>query len=257
MGNNSGDSLVLIPEVVEMTKEGADLAHELYLEIIKKKELIAQNFLSLGKIFKVIRDMKLYKLLDYNSFGEFLGAPEIGFSYSSVRKYIYIHELYIERLKIDPACLKAVPLRRLQMINPVVEQNPEEWIHKAEQLSESDLINEVNVARGKPETQAEKKEKPESNPEDYGSYLKFVENSSCLTCGTRDPIQKAHIPKTLATGAPEWWVVPLCIECHAEYHQDPKEFIWHYREKIFNYFYSLISFAYKIAKSVGVKGYHG
>ena len=225
--------------------EESDRAFMVETEIRHRRAEIAKNFLELGRLFKLVRDEKLYKLRDHPSFLSFLA--DVGFRRTTVYSYIHVYELYILKLKIVPDFLITVPYRQLQMINPVVEKNPEEWIYKAKELSESDLITEVRAAQKKP-----LKEYPKSIPGrpelfDFNSYLEFVKAYGCILHPGRkaDP---AHFPRTQKAGAPDHWRIPLCRECHDSYHHDSTDFLMTYKDQIFDYFYSIVFTCFKLTK---------
>ena len=59
---------------------------------------------------------------------------------------------------------------------------------------------------------------PSSDPVPPSSYLEYVRNHFCVVCG-KSPAEAAHFPKTTGAGAPDYWVIPLCRECHSEHAQ--------------------------------------
>ena len=127
-----------------------DRAHQLAERIKECRKEVATYFFELGKLFKEFRDDKLYKELDCESFTEFIADPEISFSRSTVYSFIEIYEKYTLQLKVSQEYLLDIGHAKLRIINPVVEENPDEWLGKAKALSRSDLISEVREHQGIP-----------------------------------------------------------------------------------------------------------
>jgi hypothetical protein len=126
---------------------------------------------------------------------------------------MHIYDKFVEQLKIDVSLLSRIGHRNLQIISTVAEDDPEHWIAQAEQLSGSDLINEVRAYKGK--APLKPKRKDDAEPE-AKSYAEYVEQTPCIVCGKKS--EKAHFPITRKAGASDDWVIPLCRKCHSEYH---------------------------------------
>lgn len=235
-------AIVLLPQAEIEKKEKA---HMIYVEICQRKTEVAMNLIELGRLFKAYRDNKYYLAQDYETFECFLGS--IGFNYKTVASFIHIHELYVEELKINKKFLALIGHANLQLINPVVKDNPEEWLFKARELSKSDLRNEVRVAQNKPE-----KEYPvtKGKPQifDFKNYLEYIKAYGCITCDAKKGIEGAHFPKTDKAGAPDHWRIPLCKKCHDLYHHDPIDFLINYRNQVFEFFYNTFMTCYKLLK---------
>lgn len=223
-------------------------AHELRDKIIQLKKDVALNSFALGYLLKRIRDEKLYRSLDHDTFNEFLGDPDIGMGRSTAYFFIELHERYVERLNVPPEKLAAIGTKRLQLINPVVSTlldkpaEAGEWLDKAEHLSFSDLKLEVDEALDRP------KSLPGARGGVFdggaaiplgGKYLDYCKAHNCVLhpAATAD---LHHFPRTRGAGAEDWKVIPLCRKCHSEYHQHPKEWMWANRIKVFDFFYNLI-----------------
>jgi len=184
---------------------------------------VNKNLWLLAKSLKEMRDSKAYRLLDCHTFNEFLGQPEVGLKHSAAYSLIRRYEIFVNHLKIPEPTLLAIDHSKLDIIAPVVEKNPDEWVGKAEHLSARDLINEVRKEQGRAEMV------PATPPEDRpvspapDSYREYVRSKPCCACGTT-PAQYAHFPRTEAAGGT--FGIPLCGECHYRFHLDPKEWCW-------------------------------
>jgi hypothetical protein len=223
------------------------LAYGMFQEICQRRSEIAINFLELGRLFKAMRDERYFECLDYETFEEFLGCPEISMRRSTVYGLIQIYELFVERLKIDHAFLASIGHAKLQVISPVVRNatDPTDWIYKARELSRSDLITEVRLAQGKPDSGPPMREGEAQTLDKFQDYLAYARAHPCVVCKKTLEVDLHHFPITKGAGAPDRWVIPLCRACHTESHQDPKEFLWRWREKIFAFFYDTYDTALK------------
>jgi len=229
--------------------EKADKSHEIRAEIKNRTITTANNLLELGKLFKIMRDEKLFQYTDSEckTFEEYLAWDEVAFGRSTVFSFIHVYELYVLKLGYDVEFLAGIGHKRLQRINPVVEKDPVEWIFKANTLSPSDLRNEVRVAQGKKEIKNEVKEN-EIQIYEFKSYLEFIKAYPCIICGDKES-EAHHLPSTKGAGEPNTHRIPLCRKCHTLCHQDPFDFLWLYKKHIFNYFYSTFLKAFAIIRS--------
>ena len=233
----------------EVGKRPANKAYVLHAEILQRTVSAVANFLKLGWLFKTIRDERLYEFLDAGSFDEYLGFPEIGFSRPSVYNFIRIQELYIDKLKVQPEFLGQPGLySKLITIAPVVEQSPDEWLYKAKELSRSDLKKEIRAFKNLPEIEI-KQEKDDVQIYDFKNYLDFVKAHPCVIC-SRDGVDPAHFPRSKGAGGDDKHCIPLCRTCHSQSHQDPFDFLWQHKDKIFKYFYDTFLKAFALFRMV-------
>jgi hypothetical protein len=211
-------------------------AHKVKEEIIVCHRETQKNFLRLGSLFKECRDKQYWKVLGYDSFAAFIGDPEIALKRSTVANMIHIYELYAERLSIRIDELSRIGSRKLQIIAPVVETDPERWLAEAETSSKSDLINSVRAEQGKEPVVF--KPAPKEGP--TGDYLEYVRSSQCCVCGGV-PSEAAHFPVSKGAGAGGEDVIPLCRRCHEEQHRRGKlTFFENYGHLIFRWMYDII-----------------
>lgn len=219
----------------------ADEADSVYREILEVCQKMMHGSLELGRLFKRVRDEKLYQRLDDDTFETFCGRSEITFGYSTACLAIQIYEKFILELSIPlPLLLEAGP-RKLREILPVVDQDPEQWVHEAKVLSCSDLKIKVNEVRGVNNLPQRKGTTFSPFTPLPQTYLTYVKTQKCILC-EKTPIDPAHFPKSKKAGAEDHWIIPLCRECHSEQHsQGTQWFLWTYKDKIFRYFYDLIT----------------
>ena len=197
--------------------EKANTAYDTLQEIHKLAEQVKVNFVALIERLKYVRDNDLALALGYESFADFIRneEPAIGFKYNTVRAYIHLYELYAEIDRIGE--LKYLGWGRAQVIAAHVKDDPDEWIAKAETLSNKDLINDVRVASGKKEMQV--LPPPESPSPMSSSYVDYCKQGCCL-CGSK-PVDMHHYPHSRVRTDDDRKVIPLCRECHTEFHDTP------------------------------------
>ena len=105
-------------------------------------------FLIIGKLLKDIRDEKLYLVLDYDNFSQFLESEELSFSREKAYMCIRTFEYYIEYLELDPEHVGQMNISRLSMMVPMLKQieDKTEAIKQIEAMSSlrhGDFVREV------------------------------------------------------------------------------------------------------------------
>jgi hypothetical protein len=242
------------PKVDEVKLTKAEEAHK---EILARTAITAGNLLELGKLFRQVRNEKLYKLLGAETFGEYIGYPEISFGRSTIYSFIHVYELFVLKLECNPEVLSKIGHRRLQIISPVVNKDGTEdekwydatfWLDNAEVLSESDLINAVRGFQGKPDMTPKPKEVENVHPFDFKDYLDFVKAHPCVIC-EEEIVDLAHFPRSKGAGGNDTHQIPLCRRHHTEQHQDPFDFLWLHKDKIFSYFYDTFLKCFELIRS--------
>lgn len=195
-------------------------AYELDVGIKQEKANITRSICTAGAYLKEMRDNKLYKHLDHDTFNDYLADPDV-IPRSTAYSFIHLYEVFVLQHRWSPAEIEKIGHHRLQLIAPVVDADPEGWKDNAQSLSTSDLINEVREAKGKPPM---KREEPDSTSfqnkinESGSSYPEIALSVPCPICGGK-PVEKAHYPTTVKAGAKEDEFIPLCHECHMGQHQ--------------------------------------
>jgi len=209
-------------KTIELVPEHAAIkrAFELDIGIKQEKANIVRSICTAAQYLIEMRDSKLYQQLDYESFNDYLGDPDV-IPRSTAYSFIRLYEKYVLQLGWQPEEIERIGHKRLQLIGPVVDRDPEGWKNNAQHLSTSDLINEVREARG---LQPMKREEPDKltsfqNKKELGSsYPEIALSLPCPICGGV-PVEKAHYPTTTKAGAKEDEFIPLCHECHDSQHR--------------------------------------
>jgi hypothetical protein len=220
-------------------QDKADHAYDLYREILDTIPEETLRVFKLGHLFKRIRDEKLYKCLDSecDNFGQFCADPKVGYQRATIYAYIEIWEKYIEELHLSMDALREIVYTRLRLMRGVVSKDPDEWLSRARSWSDKDFINAVRKEKGRQPMPAQEEVQTKVGGR---NYMDYVSKHPCILHPSRKS-ERAHFPKTRGAGAPDFWVIPLCHECHQVYHNvGVNSFFELYKEKIFDFFYNAI-----------------
>lgn len=118
----------------------SDKAFTIDLHLRQLKVETNKNFLLMAKLLKQVRDERLWKDLDYESFESYIAQPELGFDRTSVYRFIGIHEKFVDELKVPPVELQRYDYSKLDVIKPhVTEKNKDKLLELVESNSRSDL----------------------------------------------------------------------------------------------------------------------
>jgi len=123
-------------------------AHKNYENIINLRKFINRNFWQLVNELKYAREHKTWIKLDHESWESFLALPEIDLNSATVKDYIYIFNKVSKYIKTSDMSDKMIQLDidigKLKIIaSKINDQNAEELLLKAKNLSRSDLILEI------------------------------------------------------------------------------------------------------------------
>ncbi len=139
-----------------MIKDLEMTASEKIAAVTNLKQNLEENFIQLGQLLSEMKRTKLYKYKSYKNFKEFVEA-EFNFPNSFANKIISNFELFIKKLDVDEYAAKKIGLDKLNMIKPLVKkaevETAEEWIDKAENLTTTDLREEVKEERERQRSQ--------------------------------------------------------------------------------------------------------
>jgi hypothetical protein len=222
----------------------ADKAHSNYEKTIQARANIEGNFIVLGLLLQESQKDSLYKFIGYDTFNEYLGAPELGFKRSTAYRLISLINLYVDKLKVPAVRLIGVGSTKLGAISKVVENDVEGWLSKAEHLSKSSLDEEIS-GRGPGEKSLPPFSPPPPVPAPSSrmtpdQYLGLVKSSPCVNCGATETVVPAHFPRTRVRCEKPWHVIPLCYKCHTE-QEGSSKWCWDYRGNWAKWFYDLIA----------------
>lgn len=97
-----------------------ELTFDLFKKLKTARVLQDITFIAIGKMLKVVRDRKLYKVMDFENFSQFLLQEELSFSREKAYAYIRVYEIFVERLNLKQAELSQIGVTRLMMLAPVI-----------------------------------------------------------------------------------------------------------------------------------------
>lgn len=122
----------------------ADYAHKIDQRIKNLRYSIDNSFLELAKSLKEVRDKKLYKQLNIETFESYIAQPELAFERRSVYNFIEIYEQFIEGYNVHPDALLEAGWTKLAKVLPYTnENNYSVMLEKASTLSRSDLDKDL------------------------------------------------------------------------------------------------------------------
>ena len=114
--------------------------------IVTLAENLENDFVQLGQLLSEVKRTKLFKFRGYPTFKEFV-EQEFNLSSSFANKLVSNYDVFVAELDVDEMAMKQIGLDKLNMIKPMVKDVPfqesEEWIKKAEQLSTTELREEI------------------------------------------------------------------------------------------------------------------
>lgn len=117
-------------------------AREVTFRIIDLKKRIVSDFVELGKLFKDVRDNKLWEIEGAESFNSYIA--ESGFDRTSVYKFIGIVEKFVDKYNVESIRLEDAGWAKLAKIEPHVnDKNYEKMLDLAENNSLSDIDEEL------------------------------------------------------------------------------------------------------------------
>lgn len=118
-------------------------AREVTLKIIDLKRKTASNFVELGRLFKDVRDNKLWEIEGAESFNSYVS--ESGFERSTAYKMILVYEKFFEGVSVDSnQQIAEIGWTKLAKVAPKVTEDNKEKMLEIAQLSLSDIKTELS-----------------------------------------------------------------------------------------------------------------
>jgi len=122
-------------------------AFETWKALLTAKRSHEALFLAIGKLLKSIRDDKLFEVLDYENFSQFLSSEELSFSREKAYMCIRIYEYYIEQLQLSEKTVRSMNIGRLSMMIPLLkDKSREDAIQEIEEMNSlrhNEFVREV------------------------------------------------------------------------------------------------------------------
>lgn len=159
-------------------------AHDLNQNAIDLIHTQSRNFFEIGQIFKEIKDEKMWQYMGeggYDSWKAYLAQPEIYLSQKTVDAYIYIYEVYVERLGISIDVLETVSIHKLNQLASLVKdldaEQAVEIVEKVRELGARDFNDELKELKGENPESGDKEAKQLQNAEhDLKDIMKNLYN---------------------------------------------------------------------------------
>jgi hypothetical protein len=132
--------------------------NELVFTVLQKLILARKTqdlvYLSIGHMLQLVRDRKLYKHLDFETFEDFLGSEELSMSREKAYMTIRIYEHYVEYLKLSEETMKDFSIVRLSLMLPSLKkiESKEEQIKEIERMKSlryNDFVREIKEKANK------------------------------------------------------------------------------------------------------------
>jgi hypothetical protein len=237
-------------EIVQSGEETAEAmavrAHENKEAILAHKNRVMGGFLELGRLFSECHDESLWKLLNYDSFEEFLADPDLAFKRSYAYQLMSLYKMYVLKLNVGRSRLEAIGPHRLIKLLPFMSDGQTQLLADAEHLSLSDLNEEIAELRGEAgHPLSSKHRRNDPVPINQAPALPalslddFKMARGCCVCGEKTA-EKSHFPRTRGAGAGDDEWLPMCHNCHSEAHQYGVDtFLEKYKIPIFKWVYGV------------------
>ncbi len=191
------------------------------LRLALERALRANRLVSwtIGEIGSAMRKQgkAFLKLQDSPSWRSFCG--EIGLPYSTFSNYIRLYDVYGPNgVDIGQERFTEIGPRKLLDMLTVIDNDTEEWLARAETLSESDLRIELGREPNKKSMGEDSEEALGDTPPvpfTPNKYKAFVKgHDSCIICHAKDrDVEHCHWPRTRKHGE---FALPLCRRCHGD-----------------------------------------
>lgn len=183
-------------KVVDEATPKQKKAWGLYSHLQQVVKTHTRSYLEVGNTLKTIRDGKLYLYVgewEVKTFQDFLNSPEIGIRRATAYLYIQIWETYIDRLKMTPEEVSAVPLNRLMRLCPqlknLTDDEARELVEQATDITNPDFDRELRQRKLDPTRPVVKKCK------ECGGWEIEIEPESLCQCKDKTPIHGKYIAK--------------------------------------------------------------
>lgn len=131
-----------------------ELTFDLFKKLVMARKTQDVVFLAIGKMLKTFQERKLYKLLDFENFSQFLASEEISFSREKAYVLIRVYEHYSEYLELSEDVIRDFPVMRLSLMLPILKKIPDKAdqikeLERVKSLRHSDFVREMKTAINK------------------------------------------------------------------------------------------------------------
>lgn len=142
----SQDELWYYKRPTQVKAEEAWQHHQMVLE---GKRDIGQGIIKMGAGLTPIKENEEWQSMGYNSWHEYCDSPEVSIGTRKADRAVKIYSKLVEKLEVDPERLTNIDQVKLEEVTKVAdENNKDEWLSQAEQLSREDLRRNVREVKG-------------------------------------------------------------------------------------------------------------
>lgn len=165
-------------------------AHDLFQRLKQIRKQQEGTKLEAGEILLEIQKEALFEELGHDSFSSFLGDPDIDLTRTTSYRYMGVfQELYRERDYGEEFLQEIGMSKAYKIVNAlrdglIPEDELEDWLHSAKELSRSDLNEELDELRGNTKQEDEDDEEVEKTDVTPGW---IDESRECLKQLKKDP----------------------------------------------------------------------
>ena len=111
----------------------------------KAFENFTYNGLALGKCWSIIKEEKLYLILGFETFAQYV-FNEFGYSYETAFKSINVYQNLVKKFHLKENEIKEIGIAKLDIITRRAdEKNLDELLEKARALNKKDLMIELGI----------------------------------------------------------------------------------------------------------------
>jgi len=142
----------ITPSMAALEAQAAE-AHRVHRDIVGMKAHLTEYALLMGNALGRMREGRLYKLLDYDTWESYLGSPELSIRPRTAERMIRVARRWIGELGYATEQLEDVGITKLDLGVGLLEagEKPQRVLEDARALSSSDLIKQLAQVRGRPE----------------------------------------------------------------------------------------------------------
>lgn len=121
--------------------------------VLEAKKDIGRGIIKLGVGLTPIKRNEEWRSLGYESWTDYINSPEVSIPERKANRAVKIYEGLIEGAGAEPERLMGIDQLKLEEITKVAdENNKDDWLHDAEELSRDDIRRRVRDVKGESET---------------------------------------------------------------------------------------------------------
>lgn len=121
----------------------SDYAFKVHNNLLQAKTLTLGGIFKQGEFLLEIKEKKLWKLLDCQSWLEYLNSPDVSYSEREAQKYIRIYKVFIKELNLPRKDLEEIGVSKLELLaSYITKENSREMLEKGA-MTRIDLLKDL------------------------------------------------------------------------------------------------------------------